>query len=66
MKRVVGIVIGIGYLGVATGTVLYSTGSWRAGHSDIGFWFTVIAGFLTIAGLAAIVGTWIHTGESEG
>ncbi|MCH7562887.1 MAG: hypothetical protein IH968_03585 [Gemmatimonadetes bacterium] len=66
MKRVIGIAIGIAYLGIAAFTLSYSTGSWRAGHADIGVWFTVIAGFLAIAGLGAIIGTWLHTSESKG
>ena len=66
MKRVIGIAIGIAYLGIAAFALNYSTGSWRAGHADIGVWFTVIAGFLAIAGLGAIIGTWLHTSETEG
>ena len=65
MKRVIGIVIGIAYLGIAAFTLKYSTGSWQAGHADIGVWFSVIAGFLVIAGLGAIIGTWLHTGETK-
>ncbi len=66
MKRVIGIAIGIAYLGIAAFTLSYSTGNWRAGHADIGVWFTVIAAFLAIAGLGAIIGTWLHTSESKG
>ncbi len=66
MKRVIGIAIGIAFLGIAAFTLNYSTTNWRAGHADIGVWFTVIAGFLAIAGLAAIIGTWLHTSETEG
>ena len=66
MKRVIGIAIGIAYLGIAAFTLSYSTSSWRAGHADIGVWFTVIAAFLVIAGLGAIIGTWLHTSESKG
>ncbi len=66
MKRVVGVAIGIVYLGIATVTLMYSTGSWREGHADIGFWFTVIAVFLVVAGLGAIIGTWLHTSEPKG
>ncbi len=66
MKRVVGVAIGIGYLGIALVALMYSTASWREGHADIGFWFTVIAGFLAVAGLGAIIGTWLHTSEPKG
>lgn len=65
MKRVIGIAIGIAFLGIAAFTLNYSTANWRAGHADIGFWFSVIAGFLAIAGLGAIIGTWLHTSETK-
>ena len=40
MKRVIGIAIGIAFLGIAAFTLNYSTASWREGHADIGFWFS--------------------------
>jgi hypothetical protein len=36
------------------------------GYLDIGFWWGVISLFLTIAGLSAIVGTFIHTQKTSG
>ena len=61
MKRILGMLVGVGYFGmVAYAFNVSRTGS-AAGHSDVGFWWMVIAVFLTIAALAAIVGTWLHT-----
>ena len=66
MKRVIGIAIGITLLGITAFTQNYAIANWRAGHADIGVWFTVIAGLLAIAGLGAIIGTWLHTSETKG
>jgi hypothetical protein len=38
-----------------------SAAGWSADASDLGFWWGVIAVFLTIAAGAAFVGTWLHT-----
>jgi len=38
-----------------------SASGWSAGNTDIGFWWSVIATFLTIAGLGTVIGTWLHT-----
>lgn len=61
MKRIIGMLIGVGYLGIVSYTFRVSRAGWEAGHPDIGFWWAVISGFLTIAALAAFIGTWIHT-----
>ncbi len=53
--------VGVVWLGMAFLAFRYSSAGWDAGHSDLGFWWTVIAGLLSIAGLAALIGTWIHT-----
>ncbi|GMR13208.1 MAG: hypothetical protein BMS9Abin29_1411 [Gemmatimonadota bacterium] len=66
MKRVIGIAIGVAYLGITAFALNYAIVKWREGHADIGFWFTVIAVLLGIAGVGAIVGTWLHTSETEG
>ena len=65
MKRIVGIVIAVIYAilcGLAYGT---SGWRWRAGHADLGFWWAVIGTLLAIAGLGALVGTWLHTRPQE-
>ena len=63
MKRIFGFVIGIAWLGLAVGAFRNSAAGWSADHSDLGFWWTVIGTFLTIAATAALVGTWLHTRE---
>lgn len=60
MKRSIGLVIGVIYLLIAFGAYKNGMGGWTQGHSDLGFWWTVIGVLLTIAGLGALVGTWIH------
>ncbi len=58
--------VGVVYVGITAVAVTRARAGWAAGHSDIGFWWTVIASLLAIAALGAIVGTWIHTQESRG
>jgi len=60
MKQYAGLVIGVIYLLIAMGAFKASIDGWAAGHSDLGFWWIVIGSLLTIAGLGALVGTWIH------
>lgn len=60
MKKHAGLVIGVVYLIIAMGAFKTAMAGWQAGHGDLGFWWTVIAGLLTIAGVGALVGTWIH------
>lgn len=61
MTRVIGIAIGIGILFLSFLAFQTSSTGWSTGHSDMGFWWGVIATFLAIAGLGAVVGTFIHT-----
>ncbi len=65
MKRILGMGVGVVYLVISYAAFSRARTGWDAGHADIGFWFTVIAGFLFIAALAAIIGTWIHTQETS-
>lgn len=60
MKKHAGLVIGVLYLIIAMGAFKTGMAGWQAGHGDLGFWWTVIACLLTIAGLGALVGTWLH------
>ena len=53
--------VGVVWLGMSILAFRNSSAGWDAGHSDLGFWWTVIAGLLAIAGLGALIGTWIHT-----
>jgi len=65
MTRVLGILAGVGILVLAGFAWDDSAAGWSAGHSDIGFWWAVIATLLTIAGVGAVVGTWLHTRRIE-
>ena len=61
MKKVLGFLAGLFLLSLAAGAARTASIGWGGGHSDVGFWWTVIAGFLTIAALGALVGTAIHS-----
>ncbi len=65
MKRILGMGVGVVYLGIAFGALTRANNGWSTGYSDIGFWWTVIAVLLTIAALGALIGTWIHTQEGR-
>lgn len=65
MKRIIGLAIGIGYLGIALGALQKANDGWRSGYADLGFWWTVIAVILAIAAGGALIGTWLHTRETE-
>ncbi len=65
MRRIFGVGVGVVWLGMAIGAFRNGGAGWDAGHSDLGFWWTVIAGLLAIAGLVALIGTWIHTRPSD-
>jgi len=66
MKRIFGMGVGVLYLVIAFGAFSKARTGWAEQHSDVGFWFTVIAVLLTIAAVSALVGTWIHTQGSRG
>lgn len=65
MKLAIGIHIGLFYLFLGYLAYLESSQGWTAGHSDLGFWWAVIAGLLGIAGLGAAIGTWRHVRMSR-
>jgi len=64
MKRILGMGVGVVYLGIAFGAFSRASAGWASGHEDLGFWWTVIAVVLAIAAGGALVGTWIHTGQA--
>jgi hypothetical protein len=66
MKRIIGMGIGVIWLGLAFFALQESLGGWDAGQTDVGFWWAVIASLLTIAALGALVGTWLHTRPEQG
>lgn len=65
MKLAIGLLVGVFYLGISFLAYRQSAGGWDAGHSDLGFWWAVIAAFLAIAALTALIGSWIHTRSSQ-
>ena len=66
MKRYAGLVIGVIYLLIAMGAFKNGLDGWGGGHSDLGVWWSVIGGLLSIAGFGAILGTWAHAWADEG
>ena len=65
MKRILGMGVGVVYLGISYVAFSRARTGWNEGHGEIGFWFSVIAAFLFFAALAALIGTWIHTQETS-
>lgn len=65
MNRIFGYVVGLVWLGLAYGAFQNSSAGRSAGQPDVGFWWSVIAGILTIAALGALIGTTIHSRSSE-
>ena len=61
LKRAVGGFIGVFYLAVATLAFRTAAAGLDASYPDLGFWWGVIGALLATAGLAALVGTWLHT-----
>ena len=61
MKKALGLLAGLFLLSLAARACQTASLGWSEGHSDVGFWWSVITGFLTIAGLGAVIGTLIHT-----
>lgn len=61
MGRIFGFLIGIIWLGLALLAFRRSAAGWDAGFSDVGVWWSIIAGLLAVAALGALVGTWLHT-----
>ena len=61
MKSIPGFAVGLLLLVLAFGAFRTASAGWSGGHTDVGFWWTVIASLLSIAGLGALVGTSIHS-----
>jgi hypothetical protein len=66
MTRIFGFLVGIVWLVLAGVAYRYSAAGWSADASDLGFWWAVVAAFLTIAAGAAFIGTWLHTRPQHG
>ena len=65
MMKAMGALAGIGLLALALAAARTSLAGWDAGRSDVGFWWTVIAGLLLVASLAALVGTAVHSRSAD-
>jgi hypothetical protein len=65
MSRIFGFVVGLVWLVFAVGAFRNSMAGWGAQASDLGFWWGVIGVLLTIAAVAALFGTWIHTRQQH-
>ena len=65
MKRIIGILIAVFYAVLSGSAYASSSGNWSAGNSDLGLWWAVIGTLLGIAGLGALIGSWIHTRPAE-
>lgn len=65
MKQYVGLIIGVVYLLIAMGAFKTGMDGWGAGHSDLGVWWSVIGTLLAMAGIGAILGTWVHAWSDE-
>jgi hypothetical protein len=65
MNRILGMLIGVGYFGMVFYAFNVAQAGWAADQPDVGFWWFVIAGFLTVAAVGAIYGTWIHTRPNQ-
>jgi hypothetical protein len=61
MGRIFGYLVGVVWLVFAGVAFKNSSAGWSGQHSDIGFWWAVIACLLTIAALGAFIGTTLHT-----
>ena len=61
MKRMIGWGVGVFYVVIALAVFRFASAGAADGHGEIGFWFSVVGTFLTVAALAAFIGTWIHT-----
>ncbi len=65
MKQYAGLIIGVVYLLIAMGAFKTGMDGWGAGHSDLGVWWSVIGTLLAMAGIGAILGTWVHAWSDE-
>ncbi len=66
MSRILGIVAGLVIGGFAVLAYRNAAEGWSLGQTDVGVWFTIIAGFLSIAAVVAVVGTILHSRPQNG
>lgn len=65
MRFPVGLIVFLLYAVLSGLTFRKAWGHWAVGQEDLGFWFTVVAILLGIAGTGALVGWWIHSRPTE-
>jgi hypothetical protein len=65
MKRIIGWGVGVVYIVIASAVFAFASRGRADGHGEIGFWFSVVGTFLSVAALAAFIGTWIHTQDKS-
>lgn len=65
MRFPVGVFVFLFYAVLSGLTLRKAVGHWAAGQDDLGFWFTVVAVLLGIAGTGALVGSRIHSRPTE-
>jgi hypothetical protein len=65
MKRIIGWGVGVVYVVLASVAFSFASAGRADGHGEIGFWFSVVGTFLSIAALGAFIGTWIHTQDKS-
>jgi hypothetical protein len=64
MKRIIGWGVGVVYVVLAFAAFSFASAGRADGHGELGFWFSVVGTFLSVAALGAFIGTWIHTRSS--
>ncbi|MDT8369274.1 MAG: hypothetical protein RQ745_08710 [Longimicrobiales bacterium] len=65
MNRLFGYLVGVLWLGLAFGAFQRGRAGGAEGFSDMVVWWTIIAAFLAIAGLGALIGTTLHTAKNS-
>jgi hypothetical protein len=63
MSRIFGFAVGVIWLLFTLMAVRAASISWSADQPDAGFWYAVIAAFLAIAMMVAVIGTLRHKYE---
>lgn len=61
MNRIFGYIVGLVWLGLAWGAFQRGANGRAMDQADVGVWWTIIAGLLTIAALGALIGTTLHS-----
>ncbi|MEZ4414264.1 MAG: hypothetical protein R3E10_00765 [Gemmatimonadota bacterium] len=60
MKSIIGIVVGVIWLFLASRAFSFALAGGQAGQADLHFWWIVVGSLLSVAALGAIIGGLIH------